>query len=138
MMSVNCQYLQEKTLSWGCLSLTPNGFLLLWLSSTVPACARPYSVHPSLALILSFPFWPMLWTFTLSNHLQTLLMGFPCHPSAQQLHPPFHPSFFLPLLPSTITLSLLPPICTVTTVRRAQEPRMTPSFGATWLGISSP
>jgi len=63
------------------------------------------------------------------------LMRFPCHHSAQQLHPPFLPSFLLPLLPSTTTLSLLPPLCMVTTERQAQELSMTPSLAAAWLGI---
>lgn len=46
------QCVQKKTLPWGCLSLTPNGFLLLWLPGTVPDCARlPFCPHLSLALI---------------------------------------------------------------------------------------
>lgn len=107
------QHLQKKTLSWGGLSLTSSGFLLLWLPGIVPGCARPQFCPPfSLTPMLSFLFWLLHYEVTYRYWVPADEIH-----SSQQLHPPFLTSFLLSLLPSTTTLSLSPPPCTVTTAR---------------------
>lgn len=69
------QHLQEKTLSWGSLSLTPSGFLLLWLPAIMPGCTRPQFCSP-LSHMLSFLFWLLHYKVTYRHQR---LMRFPPH-----------------------------------------------------------
>lgn len=102
-MVVPVQCLQKKTLLWGCLSRIPHGLLLLWLSGTVPDCAKPLFCPPSsLALMLSFLFQPISLAFKQADYLQSLCFHSQCYSLITVLHNSY-------ILLSLLLSSLCPP-----------------------------